>query len=134
MSSSKAIEPALSSGEWETIVVASGVRIEDFDGPHSISYTHDLDGEGRGIAIGDANGMVGLFNAACVRQLIALANSALPDSDARKLTDRHVAVLRDAARVAEGDGNHFTDLVALGDLLESYLPPDVAVGSEVSPH
>jgi hypothetical protein len=56
--------------------------------------------------------------------LIAAANEALKDDDPRKITHRAVATLRDAAREAELEGLRYQDLLALADVLESYLPPD----------
>lgn len=58
-------------------------------------------------------------------QIIALANAALPDSDARKITREKIKMLRDyAADITRiGGGRHGGELDHLADELEAYLPP-----------
>lgn len=61
------------------------VTVTDYDGNTTLSYCHQLDGEGRGILMIRGEDNVGLFNADCVRMLIAVAVSSLPDGDPMKL-------------------------------------------------
>jgi hypothetical protein len=94
------VEAALSAEEWA--VHRAQMEADDF-GYNAIPYWAGLRGAPAAIAI---------------------ANDVLDDSDDRKLTDRHVAMLRDAARVAELEGLEHRDLLVLADVLESYLPPE----------
>lgn len=66
-------------------------------------------------------------------RIIALANAALPDGDARKFTHLDVEALRETARVQEralaaamgpGTDNYIERLRRLAAALESYLPPE----------
>ena len=61
--------------------------------------------------------------------LIALANSALPDDDKRKLRREHIAALRNATVhdvIGDEDREQTSILRNLADALESYLPPEDA--------
>jgi hypothetical protein len=135
------LESVLSAEQWRTLASHAGIRIEELSRPRSLSYSHDLDDDGRGVAVGDEQGAHGLFRASSVRQLIAVANSALPDSDPRKITRERVQRVRDFLKTsAEGQSadisianerpwaKQFRDDMdfarTLLDALESYLPPD----------
>jgi hypothetical protein len=71
------------------------------------------------------------LNRGQVSMVIALANAALPDSDPRKITRKHIAMLREAGRQRDSLSPPYLDitlddaaeLLAFADALESYLPP-----------
>jgi hypothetical protein len=58
--------------------------------------------------------------------VIAACNDELPDTDPRKITREWVKILRATARWIEEQPDNFgpeTELRAMADALESYLPP-----------
>jgi hypothetical protein len=63
--------------------------------------------------------------------IIAVLNAALPDADPRKITRKHIAMLREAGRQRDSLSPPYLDitlddaaeLLAFADALESYLPP-----------
>jgi hypothetical protein len=119
---SERIAPALTPDEW----AAKETRT-----PDHVRVALLLDEDGSFLEVGDGRSSADTWLIASegMPQTIALANAALPDSDRRKITREHVALLRrleaaEREKAPEGDSWNVRDLDALAGVLESLLPPE----------
>lgn len=133
------IIPPLLSDEQDKILEEGGfVTVTDYDGTTTLSYCHQLDAEGRGILMIRGEERVGLFNADCVRMLIAVAGNSLPDGDPMKRALASYLPTPSAPRswpIVRAGVDSPTPVIALARIapLREVVAPDLPRGESVKP-
>ena len=121
------IQPALSPWEWRAKYLTIQAREYDSTrngaaeihfGPGSLHLTEH------------EHPRYGVFDTSEMQvALMALANAALPNDDARKLTREHARLLRVASEAIVGKGLS-DDVLHIAKMIEALLPPAAGGGSE----